>query len=122
MYMANVTIGTPPQDIALAIDTGSSDIWMLSSKADICNDVRDERDGNGCVGGTFNSALSSTAQVISEEGFEIQYEDSTGSYGDWITDDFSINGAEVKNLQMGLAYSSTCKYSFALLIKYPDAL
>jgi hypothetical protein len=37
-YMATVTVGTPPQDIALAIDTGSSDTWVLDSKADLCTD------------------------------------------------------------------------------------
>lgn len=37
-YMATVTVGTPPQDVALAIDTGSSDTWVLDSKADLCTD------------------------------------------------------------------------------------
>lgn len=113
MYMANVTVGTPPQNIALIIDTGSSDVWMLSTQADICESKTAQKKGDGCIGGTFNSSSSSTATVIGRNGFTIQYEDSTGSFGDWITDDFSINGAEVKDLQMGLAYTSTCRYMYS---------
>ena len=110
MYMANITVGTPPQDISLILDTGSSDIWLLSSQADICENLSDEENGLGCIGGTFDSSSSSTVEIIDRNGFQIQYEDSTGSFGDWIKDDFSINGAEVNGLQMGLAHTSTCKW------------
>jgi hypothetical protein len=48
-YMATVTVGTPPQEIALAIDTGSSDTWVLDSKADLCTDTEyQEEEGTGC--------------------------------------------------------------------------
>lgn len=35
-YIAKVSVGTPPQEITLAIDTGSSDVWLMSSTADLC--------------------------------------------------------------------------------------
>jgi Eukaryotic aspartyl protease len=35
-YMAIVTVGTPPQDISLAVDTGSSDTWVLDVTTDLC--------------------------------------------------------------------------------------
>lgn len=38
-YIAQVTIGTPGQDISLAIDTGSSDTWVLSTTADLCTNA-----------------------------------------------------------------------------------
>lgn len=48
-YMATVTVGTPSQDISLAIDTGSSDTWVLSSKADLCTDrTYQAEEGTGC--------------------------------------------------------------------------
>jgi hypothetical protein len=33
-----VNVGTPGQKQTLAIDTGSSDVWLLSSTADLCSD------------------------------------------------------------------------------------
>lgn len=39
--------------------------------------------------------------------FEIQYADGSGAEGTYVTDDFSIGGKTVTNLQMGLATSTT---------------
>lgn len=48
-YMATVTVGTPPQDISLAIDTGSSDTWVLDSEALLCTDADTQaEEGTGC--------------------------------------------------------------------------
>ena len=38
-YVAQVSVGTPPQNINLAIDTGSSDVWVIASTADLCTDL-----------------------------------------------------------------------------------
>lgn len=46
LYYANVTAGTPPQELSLQIDTGSSDVWLPSSTAQLCNMRR------GCEGGS----------------------------------------------------------------------
>lgn len=51
LYYANVTAGTPPQDLSLQIDTGSSDVWLPSSSAQLCNL------SPGCEGGSCKSAL-----------------------------------------------------------------
>jgi hypothetical protein len=32
-YRVNVSIGTPPQDLTLAVDTGSSDVWIPDAEA-----------------------------------------------------------------------------------------
>jgi hypothetical protein len=45
-YYANITIGKPPQNIRLIVDTGSSDIWAVSSGASICAEQA------GCPGGS----------------------------------------------------------------------
>jgi predicted aspartyl protease len=37
-YIAQVTVGTPGQPQTLLLDTGSSDVWMLASTADLCTD------------------------------------------------------------------------------------
>ena len=35
LYYVNASIGTPPQEISLLVDTGSSDIWMFGPRS--CN-------------------------------------------------------------------------------------
>lgn len=46
LYYANVSVGTPPQQLAIQIDTGSSDVWIASSYASLCRIQR------GCDGGS----------------------------------------------------------------------
>lgn len=35
-YFATVSVGTPSQNLTLQLDTGSSDIWVPSSSASVC--------------------------------------------------------------------------------------
>lgn len=48
---------------------------------------------------------SSSFSVVEQDGFNISYVDGTGAAGDYFTDVFSIGGATVKGLEMGLATS-----------------
>jgi Eukaryotic aspartyl protease len=50
---------------------------------------------------------SSTYNLTDPGAFSITYADNTGSNGDYITDTFSIGGATIKALEMGLAYNSS---------------
>ena len=50
-YLANITVGTPAQPLQVFIDTGSSDVWVPSSKASICLNET----AGGCVGGSCES-------------------------------------------------------------------
>jgi hypothetical protein len=48
-YIAQVSVGTPPQNINLAIDTGSSDVWVIASTADLCTEpALQAYDMDGC--------------------------------------------------------------------------
>jgi hypothetical protein len=80
-----VTIGTPPQSIALQIDTGSSDIWVDISTSSFC-----QVPGN-CVTGTYDNTSSSTYSYVNSL-FEIQYGDFTFAEGDYALETFQIGG------------------------------
>jgi predicted aspartyl protease len=55
-YIATVSVGTPGQTITLAIDTGSSDVWMMSADADICTSAAlQEQVGKGGCSSTCQS-------------------------------------------------------------------
>jgi hypothetical protein len=54
LYFANITVGTPGQDLQVQIDTGSSDTWVPSSSASICSNQRE----GGCSGGTCELRIS----------------------------------------------------------------
>ncbi|TGO57711.1 hypothetical protein BOTNAR_0196g00120 [Botryotinia narcissicola] len=99
LYYANVTVGTPAQALSLQIDTGSSDVWVPSSSASICEDTRD----GGCPGGSFDYSASKTFLDVDQDAFNISYVDGTGSTGDYFQDTFSIGGETVKGFTMGLA-------------------
>jgi len=50
-YYADVTMGTPPQSVKLIVDTGSSDVWAVSSTAALC------KAAGGCPDGTCKSTF-----------------------------------------------------------------
>lgn len=105
-YYADVAVGTPPQNLSLVLDTGSSDIWLLSKDADLCEDTSDQRLYGYCLP-TYEPDDSSTYELVDRNGFDISYVDTTGASGDYIKDDFYVGGANIKQLQMGLATEST---------------
>ncbi|KAI1079614.1 aspartic peptidase domain-containing protein [Whalleya microplaca] len=104
-YYAQVSVGTPPQTVDLVLDTGSSDVWLLDSSANICQSKRLQAYYGYCLS-TYDPSNSSTYSLVSNGTFEIQYVDSSGAEGDYIKDTFNIGGASIKDLQMGLAQRS----------------
>lgn len=44
-YFLNINVGTPPQNITLQLDTGSSDVWVPASTAAICTEVSQRNPG-----------------------------------------------------------------------------
>ncbi|KAI1100998.1 aspartic peptidase domain-containing protein [Jackrogersella minutella] len=105
-YYAQVTVGTPSQTVDLIVDTGSSDVWLLDSSSDICQSTAMQSYYGYCLP-TYDPSKSSTYSVVSDDSFSIRYVDGSGAEGDYIKDNFSIGGADVKSLQMGLAENST---------------
>ena len=49
-YYADVSLGTPSQSVSLILDTGSSDVWVLDSNANLCTSSRMQATyGGGCI-------------------------------------------------------------------------
>ena len=93
-FTVNATLGTPPQTAQFIVDTGSSDLNVVSSHNPICSTTT-------CDTGTFNQKSSSTFKNLGTN-FTIEYGDGTQGSGDYVTDDFTIGGTTVAKLQFGL--------------------
>lgn len=87
-YLMNITLGTPPQQFMVQVDTGSSDLWVPGRIIQF----------NG-----FDSKHSNSFRKLSDD-FNIKYvKDSAQGY--WAVDNFGFGGSDidVKNLQFGVA-------------------
>lgn len=103
LYSVNASVGTPGQQVQLVLDTGSSDIWFFGANS--CDSSTSD-----CLGGTYDPSKSSSVQIQNPKGtFSIQYgTEGSNVTGNYITDDFSVGGASVKNLTM--AYATYAAY------------
>ncbi|KAI7896405.1 aspartic peptidase domain-containing protein [Mucor mucedo] len=89
IYLVDVAVGTPPQVFELAVDTGSSDLWIPGSQ---CPDSL-------CPLVKFNEANSTTYKPTSEN-FNIKY--GTGNAtGKYALDTITIAGATIEEQQFG---------------------
>lgn len=56
-YYLDVKIGTPGQDARMILDTGSSDAWVVSTRADLCGNARLQRQYGDSCGATCTILL-----------------------------------------------------------------
>ncbi|KAF2860368.1 acid protease [Piedraia hortae CBS 480.64] len=113
-YYANVTVGTPPQDQVVILDTGSSDLYFDASTASSCSGG--ER--GSCRGGTFDHSKSNSYKVVAQSpAFNTSFGDGTTAYGPFGEDVVGIGDLRIKNVQFGLAetVNSTTGYAVGLM-------
>jgi hypothetical protein len=85
MYTANITIGNPPQNFAVVMDTGSSNLWIPSVQ---CT-------GEACDGKDHYNHNTSSTYVENGEAISISY--GTGSMDGYLSQDtVSLAGIDVK--------------------------
>ncbi|RYP51628.1 hypothetical protein DL769_010780 [Monosporascus sp. CRB-8-3] len=113
LYFVNVTLGTPPQQILVHLDTGSSDLWVNTPSSALCM----QRDEPCARAGTYDANSSSTYSYIGS-WFNISYIDGSGANGDYVSDTISIGDATLEDFQFGIGYRSTSNQGI-LGIGYP---
>lgn len=102
LYFAKATAGTPPQELLLHIDTGSSDMWFNTPSSRLCSGRRQI-----CgYAGAYDANSSSTYTYLNSF-FNISYVDGSASVGDYATDTFTIGDTTLPKQQFGIGYSST---------------
>lgn len=102
LYFANVTLGSPGQNLRLDIDTGSSDIWGNSATSNLCAQFASQC----AVSGTFNANQSTSYNYVNSF-FSIQYADNSYAQGDYATDTLTLGGTTINNVPFGIGYKST---------------
>ncbi|QKX59884.1 uncharacterized protein TRUGW13939_07026 [Talaromyces rugulosus] len=89
LYVVNVTLGTPPQEFSLQLDTGSSDLWVNSA-------------GNSTVKApAFDSSASSTYTKL-DVVLNDTYADGSSAIGPYGTDTLKLGGVTLKDFEFGI--------------------
>ena len=97
-YVVNASVGTPPQDVQLALTVSADKSW-----------VYDAEYGYDWGYGAFLPNKSSTFERSGEDSFSVQYIDGNYAYGDDIRDTLWVGGAALPNLTMGFASWTTMR-------------
>ncbi|BFZ65371.1 hypothetical protein YB2330_006537 [Saitoella coloradoensis] len=97
LYLINITVGTPPQEIAVQLDTGSSDLWVNSVTV-----LADCPTGDCFVGGTYDPNNSSTYEDLGQP-FYIKYIDNTYGNGTYGSETVTVGGVTLTNVTFGVA-------------------
>ncbi|KAG5361751.1 putative aspartic-type endopeptidase OPSB [Yarrowia sp. C11] len=122
-YETQIALGSPPQNLTVLLDTGSSDLWVLSKNVTCLPSgyhAADSWNGVNCAnGGLFDAQASSSFRLNSSANagykpgndktwpFQIAYGDASAANGLWGTDTVSLGGQKVADFDFGLAQNAS---------------
>lgn len=98
-YLCSVSIGTPAQTVTLDFDTGSSDLWVWSTKLSKTIQAQGKKSGHKF----FDPSASSTWKTMSGSTWQISYGDGSSASGTVGTDDVVLGGLTIKNQAVEIA-------------------
>ncbi|KAL9026229.1 MAG: hypothetical protein Q9196_005071 [Gyalolechia fulgens] len=98
-YLANISIGTPPQNFLVQLDTGSSDLWIPSAQSDLC------RNQDCSTTGAFIYRRSTTFESTDED-WQISYGDNSQYAGVLVKDTVTFGEATLENATFALVTQS----------------
>ncbi|KAK0610880.1 aspartic peptidase domain-containing protein [Immersiella caudata] len=119
-YVIDISIGTPPQKLSVAVDTGSFKLWVNPdcSKSSVAKNVTIDgqtvqyidtplSDPAECrKRGNYDPSISSTTQTADMEDERFSYADSTTVDVGFLKDRISIGGLSIDNQIFGVAKAS----------------
>ena len=105
MYLAPVSIGTPPQTLKLDFDTGSADLWTWSSELSAGIQARGKQSGHAI----FDTSKSSTFKSA-DGSWEIWYGDGSHASGDVGTDTVTVGGLTIQNQAVETASQMSAQF------------
>ena len=99
-YLINITVGTPPQSLAVQLDTGSSDLWVPAANAALCSNKK----AGGCPNGVYDSRKSSSYRLVNTDFNMTYYDPSDYDQGDYVVDTVGLGGnVSISKVQFGNA-------------------
>ncbi|KAI0518261.1 aspartic peptidase domain-containing protein [Xylaria bambusicola] len=117
LWLAPVSIGTPPQELFVDLDTGSTDSWFFSTDT-----KASEVDGQTL----WEPNKSSTSALIEGCSWSIIYGDWSTSSGKCYTDTFKLGNLSIPNMTIESAesvsdmFTSTSYMSGLVGLAWPD--
>ncbi|KOS22250.1 Podosporapepsin [Escovopsis weberi] len=90
IYIADIFVGTPPQKLRVALDTGSADLWIQSSDTEYSVNTK------GPHAPQYRPNASETAHLIDGATWSVHYLDGTTAKGIVYRDTVVLGGLKVE--------------------------
>ena len=95
VFYAEATLGTPPQNFQLLIDTGSADLWVAATDCESAGGAN-----GGCPStNVYDAGTSSTVKPFNGVRVTVDYVDGEFAKGPALRDTFTFGGVTVDQME-----------------------